>query len=141
MQGGRKTASAYAAIGAAQVAKASFLACDCLPHRRRVAIWPIYPLPDRGGRGGRDPPHLFAPSALRASCAPGRAHHALAGLGARPQPALRANDPQTDAWQRRGNASVGRAPGLRSGWADTGMARPKVPFGVMSKRQGAVAQW
>lgn len=45
-QGGRKTASAYDAIGAAQVAKASFSGMRLL-HRLagKVAIWPFDPLP------------------------------------------------------------------------------------------------
>lgn len=48
-QGGRKTASAYDAIGAAQVAKASFSGMRLL-HRldRRVAIWPMEVLPAHG---------------------------------------------------------------------------------------------
>ncbi len=48
-QGGRKTASAYDAIGAAQVAKASFSGMRLL-HQvdRKVAIWPMDPLPDYG---------------------------------------------------------------------------------------------
>src|SRR6185369_4803359 len=48
-QGGRKTASAYDAIGAAQVAKASFSGMRLL-HRLdgRVAIWPMDPLPAAG---------------------------------------------------------------------------------------------
>jgi hypothetical protein len=48
-QGGRKTASAYDAIGAAQVAKASFAGMRLL-HRLdgKVAIWPMDPLPARG---------------------------------------------------------------------------------------------
>ncbi len=48
-QGGRKSASAYDAIGAAQVAKASFSGMRLL-HRLdgKVAIWPMDPLPDRG---------------------------------------------------------------------------------------------
>ena len=48
-QGGRKTASAYDAIGAAQVAKASFSGMRLL-HRldRKVAIWPMDRLPDPG---------------------------------------------------------------------------------------------
>jgi hypothetical protein len=48
-QGGRKTASAYDAIGAAQVAKASFSGMRLL-HRLdgKVAIWPMDPLPARG---------------------------------------------------------------------------------------------
>ena len=48
-QGGRKTASAYDAIGAAQVAKASFSGMRLL-HRLdgKIAIWPMDPLPKRG---------------------------------------------------------------------------------------------
>jgi hypothetical protein len=48
-QGGRKTASAYDAIGAAQVAKASFSGMR-LMHQLdgKVAIWPMDPLPERG---------------------------------------------------------------------------------------------
>jgi len=48
-QGGRKTASAYDAIGAAQVAKASFSGMRLL-HRieGKVAIWPMDPLPEIG---------------------------------------------------------------------------------------------
>jgi hypothetical protein len=48
-QGGRKTASAYDAIGAAQVAKASFAGMRLL-HRidGKVAIWPMDPLPQHG---------------------------------------------------------------------------------------------
>ncbi len=46
-QGGRKTASAYDAIGAAQVAKASFSGMRLL-HRLdgKIAIWPMDPLPE-----------------------------------------------------------------------------------------------
>jgi hypothetical protein len=48
-QGGRKTASAYDAIGAAQVAKASFSGMRLL-HRLdgKVAIWPMESLPAHG---------------------------------------------------------------------------------------------
>ena len=48
-QGGRKTASAYDAIGAAQVAKASFSGMRLL-HRLggRVAVWPMDALPEQG---------------------------------------------------------------------------------------------
>ena len=48
-QGGRKTASAFDAIGAAQVAKASFSGMRLL-HRLdgKVAIWPMDPAPERG---------------------------------------------------------------------------------------------
>lgn len=46
-QGGRKTASAYDAIGAAQVAKASFSGMRFLHQLDgKVAIWPMDPLPD-----------------------------------------------------------------------------------------------
>ncbi|MGZ2410699.1 hypothetical protein ACUXST_000096 [Sphingomonas sp. F9_3S_D5_B_2] len=48
-QGGRKTASAYDAIGAAQVAKASFAGMRLLHQLDgKVAIWPMDPLPDSG---------------------------------------------------------------------------------------------
>jgi hypothetical protein len=48
-QGGRKIASTYDAIGAAQVAKASFSGMRLL-HRLagKVAIWPMDPLPEHG---------------------------------------------------------------------------------------------
>lgn len=47
--GGRKPSTVYDAIGAAQVAKASFAGMRLL-HRlaRRVPVWPFDPLPDRG---------------------------------------------------------------------------------------------
>lgn len=48
-QGGRKTASAYDAIGAAQVAKASFAGMRLLHHLDgKVAIWPMDRLPENG---------------------------------------------------------------------------------------------
>lgn len=48
-QGGRKTASAYDAIGAAQVAKASFAGMRFLRQLDgKVAIWPMDPLPEHG---------------------------------------------------------------------------------------------
>ena len=48
-QGGRKTASAYDAIGAAQVAKASFSGMRFLHQLDgKVAIWPMDPLPEHG---------------------------------------------------------------------------------------------
>lgn len=49
LAGGRKTASAYDAIGAAQVAKASFSGMRLLHHLDgRLPVWPIDPLPARG---------------------------------------------------------------------------------------------
>ena len=48
-QGGRKTASAYDAIGAAQVAKASFAGMRLLHGLDgQVAVWPMDRLPERG---------------------------------------------------------------------------------------------
>ena len=48
-QGGRKTASAFDAIGAAQVAKASFSGMRLLHHvDGKIAIWPMDPLPEKG---------------------------------------------------------------------------------------------
>ena len=73
-QGGRKTASAYDAIGAAQVAKASFSGMRLLHHLDgKVAIFPMDPLPGQRQRGGRNlHPHLPPPRrhARHASCAP-----------------------------------------------------------------------
>ena len=101
-QGGRKTASAYDAIGAAQVAKASFSGMRFL-HRldAKVAIWPMDPLPERGSavveiytriylrRAGMSGTKLRSRADL---------NRALEGLGS-PAPRLRfePNDHQTDA--------------------------------------------
>jgi hypothetical protein len=101
-QGGRKTASAYDAIGAAQVAKASFSGMRLL-HRLdgRVAIWPMDPLPERGSAVVEIYTRIF----LRRAGMPGsklrsRAalNLALEGLGS-PLARLRfePNDHQTDA--------------------------------------------
>jgi len=101
-QGGRKTASAYDAIGAAQVAKASFSGMRFL--RRldgKVAIWPMDPLPDHGSavveiytriylrRAGMTGTKLRTRAALNL---------ALEGLGSKPV-RLRSepSDHQTDA--------------------------------------------
>jgi hypothetical protein len=101
-QGGRKTASAYDAIGAAQVAKASFSGMRFL-HRLdgRVAIWPMNPLPEHGSAVVE----IYTRIYLRRAGMPGtklrsRAalNLALEGLGS---PAVRLpfepNDHQTDA--------------------------------------------
>ena len=61
-QGGRKIASAYDAIGAAQVAKASFSGMR-LMHRLdgKVAIWPMDPLPNAVASWSRSTPgSIFA---------------------------------------------------------------------------------
>jgi hypothetical protein len=101
-QGGRKTASAYDAIGAAQVAKASFSGMRLL-HRvnGKVAIWPMDPLPDRGSAVVE----IYTRIYLRRAGMPGtklrsRAdlNRALKGLGSPPaRLRFEPNDHQTDA--------------------------------------------
>ena len=101
-QGGRKTASAYDAIGAAQVAKASFSGMRFL-HRLdgKVAIWPMDPLPGHGSavveiytriylrRAGMTGKKLRSRAALNL---------ALEGLGSKPvRLRFEPNDHQTDA--------------------------------------------
>jgi hypothetical protein len=101
-QGGRKTASAYDAIGAAQVAKASFSGMRLL-HRLdgRVAIWPMDPLPDQGSAVVEIYTRIYlrragtAGTKLRSRAELDRA---LAGLGSRPaRLRFEPNDHQTDA--------------------------------------------
>ena len=101
-QGGRKTASAYDAIGAAQVAKASFSGMRLLHHLDgRVAIWPMDPLPDRGSAVVE----IYTRIYLRRAGLPGtkirsRAdlNRALQGLGSAPtRLSFEPNDHQTDA--------------------------------------------
>jgi hypothetical protein len=101
-QGGRKTASAYDAIGAAQVAKASFAGMRLLHHLGgRVAIWPMDDLPGQGSavveiytriylrRAGLAGTKLRSRSEL---------NRALAGLGSRPaRLRFEPNDHETDA--------------------------------------------
>jgi hypothetical protein len=101
-QGGRKIASAYDAIGAAQVAKASFSGMR-VAHRLdgEVAIWPFDPLPERGSvvveiytriylrRAGMSGVKLRTRAEL---------NRALAGLGSPPaRLRFEPNDHQTDA--------------------------------------------
>lgn len=101
-QGGRKTASAYDAIGAAQVAKASFSGMRLL-HRLngKVTIFPMDPLPASGSavveiytriylrRAGMDGRKLRSRVAL---------NQALKGLGSPPaRLRFEPNDHQTDA--------------------------------------------
>ncbi len=100
--GGRKTASAYDAIGAAQVAKASFSGMRLL-HRLdgKVAIWPMDPLPENGSavveiytriylrRAGMTGAKLRSRTEL---------NRALQGLGSPPtRLRFEPNDHQTDA--------------------------------------------
>ena len=101
-QGGRKTASAYDAIGAAQVAKASFSGMRLL-HRLdgKVAIFPMDPLPEQGSavveiytriylrRAGMSGTKLRTRAEL---------NRALVGLGSKPvRLRFEPNDHQTDA--------------------------------------------
>jgi hypothetical protein len=101
-QGGRKTASAFDAIGAAQVAKASFAGMRLL-HRidGKVAIFPMDPMPEHGSavveiytriylrRAGMPGSKLRTREALNA---------ALEGLGSKPvRLRFEPNDHQTDA--------------------------------------------
>ena len=103
-QGGRKTASAYDAIGAAQVAKASFSGMrllhwlagdDC------IAIWPMDQLPDQGSVVVE----IYTRIYLRRAGMPGKKlrnradlNLALRGLGSPPvQLRFEPNDHQTDA--------------------------------------------
>jgi len=87
-QGGRKTASAYDAIGAAQVAKASFSGMRLLHHiDGKVPIWPMDPLP----RSGSAVVEIYTRIYLRRAGLSGKKvrtraelHQALIGLGSRP---------------------------------------------------------
>lgn len=101
-QGGRKTASAYDAIGAAQVAKASFSGMRLL--RRldgKVAIWPM----DPPAKQGSVVVEIYTRIYLRRAGLPGtklrtRAdlNRALTGLGSPPaRLRFEPNDHQTDA--------------------------------------------
>ena len=101
-QGGRKTASAYDAIGAAQVAKASFSGMRLL-HRLsgRVAVWPMDELPEKGSAVVE----IYTRIYLRRSGLAGtklrsriELNRALKGLGSRPaRLGFEPNDHQTDA--------------------------------------------
>jgi hypothetical protein len=101
-QGGRKTASAYDAIGAAQVAKASFSGMRLL-HRLdgRVAIWPMDPLPEKGSAVVEIYTRIYLRRAgLAGTKLRSRAEldRALVGLGSQPaRLRFEPNDHQTDA--------------------------------------------
>jgi hypothetical protein len=101
-QGGRKTASAYDAIGAAQVAKASFSGMRLL-HRLdgKVAIWPMDPLPERGSAVVEIYTRIYLREAgLAGTKLRSRAdlNRALKGLGSPPaRLRFEPNDHQTDA--------------------------------------------
>jgi hypothetical protein len=101
-QGGRKTASAYDAIGAAQVAKASFSGMRLL-HRLhgRVAIWPMDALPEQGSAVVEIYTRIYLRRAgMSGTKLRSRADldRALAALGSRPSKLrFEPNDHQTDA--------------------------------------------
>ena len=101
-QGGRKTASAYDAIGAAQVAKASFSGMRFL-HRLdgKVAIWPMDPLPEHGSAVVEIYTRIYLRRAgLAGTKLRSRAelNRALRGLGSPPaRLRFEPNDHQTDA--------------------------------------------
>ena len=101
-QGGRKTASAYDAIGAAQVAKASFSGMRFL-HRLdgKIAIWPMDPLPEHGSAVVEIYTRIYLRRAgltgvkLRSRV---ELNRALKGLGSPPaRLRFEPNDHQTDA--------------------------------------------
>jgi hypothetical protein len=101
-QGGRKTASAYDAIGAAQVAKASFSGMRFLHHLDgKVAIFPMDPLPEHGSAVVE----IYTRIYLRRAGMSGKKlrtrkqlNEALIGLGSKPtRLRFEPNDHQTDA--------------------------------------------
>ena len=101
-QGGRKTASAFDAIGAAQVAKASFSGMRLLHQLDgKVAIFPMDPLPSDGSAVVE----IYTRIYLRRAGMSGtklrtrkQLNEALAGLGSRPvRLRFEPNDHQTDA--------------------------------------------
>jgi hypothetical protein len=101
-QGGRKTASAFDAIGAAQVAKASFSGMRLL-HRLdgKASIVPMDPLPEHGSVVAE----IYTRIYLRRAGMPGsklrtreQLNEALTGLGSKPvRLRFEPNDHQTDA--------------------------------------------
>jgi len=101
-QGGRKTASAFDAIGAAQVAKASFSGMRLLQRLDgKVAIWPMDPLPPAGSAVVEIYTRIYLRRAgLTGAKIRTRAdlNRALKGLGSPPSRLrFEPNDHQTDA--------------------------------------------
>jgi len=132
-QGGRKTASAYDAIGAAQVAKASFSGMRLL-HRidGKVAIWPMDPLPESGSAVVE----IYTRIYLRRAGLSGRKlrtraelNQALAGLGSAPtRLRFEPNDHQTDA--------LVAAAGMRALAADPGAFAPPGLTPAIARSEG-----
>ena len=103
-QGGRKTASAFDAIGAAQVAKASFSGMRLLhwlDGDDELAIWPMDPLPERGSAVVEIYTRIYLRRAgMSGNKLRSRAdlNRALRGLGSRAaRLRFEPNDHQTDA--------------------------------------------
>jgi hypothetical protein len=101
-QGGRKTASAFDAIGAAQVAKASFSGMRLLHHLGgQVATWPMDPLPKHGSAVVEIYTRIYLRRAgltgVKLRTRP-ELNRALKGLGSPPaRLRFEPNDHQTDA--------------------------------------------
>lgn len=119
--GGRKTASAYDAIGAAQVAKASFAGMRLL-HRLagRVAVWPMDPLPEHGSAVVEIYTRIYLRSAGLSGAkirTRSELNRALAGLGSPPvRLRFEPSDHQTDA--------LVTAAGMRAHASDSRAFRP-----------------
>ena len=101
-QGGRKTASAYDAIGASQVAKASFSGMRLLRRLHgNVAIWPMDPLPENGSAVVEIYTRIYIRNAgMTGKKLRSRAdlNAALAGIGSKPaRLRFEPDDHQTDA--------------------------------------------
>jgi hypothetical protein len=132
-QGGRKTASAYDAIGAAQVAKASFSGMRLL-HRitGKVAIWPMDPLPESGSAVVE----IYTRIYLRRAGLSGRKlrtraelNQALVGLGSPPaRLRFEPNDHQTDA--------LVTAAGMRALAADPRAFAPRGLTAAIARSEG-----
>ena len=140
-QGGRKTASAYDAIGAAQVAKASFSGMRFL-HRLdgKVAIWPMDPLPEQGSAVVEIYTRIYLRRAgmTGASCAAAPTlNRALEGLGSTPaRLRFEPNDHQTDALvtaagMRAAGARPNRGHSTRRASPPTSRASEGWTFGVL----------
>jgi hypothetical protein len=132
-QGGRKTATAYDAIGAAQVAKASFSGMRLL-HRLdgKVAIWPMDPLPAQGSAVVE----IYTRIYLRRAGLPGtklrsrkELNAALKALGSAPaRLRFEPNDHQTDA--------LVTAAGMRALTADTRAFAPQGLTAEIARTEG-----
>jgi hypothetical protein len=133
LQGGRKTASAFDPIGAAQVAKASFSGMRLL-HRLagKVAIWPMDPLPPKGSAVVE----IYTRIYLRRAGLPGtklrsraELNLALKGLGSPPaRLRFEPDDHQTDA--------LVTAAGMRALAADPRAFAPEGLTGDIAQREG-----